>query len=145
MSKIEDVEDAGGEDRVGSSSIRSKLHRWSCKCLRLRSVRRASSHLVEVLKFPVLLALFMMLGSVVLGSMGLGYYLFGWVGVVVGVVLSSSWVLVLVLRDFVRQLRILRITKGVEDGWRTPDRDYAEAMAYIVARAERERSKLIRV
>jgi len=145
VSKIEDVEDAGGEDRIDTSSIRSKLHRWSRKCLRLRSVRRASSHLVEVLKFPVLLGLFMMLGSVVLCSMGLGYYLFGWVGVVVGVVLSSSWVLVLLLRDFVRQLRIFRITRGVEDAWRVPDADYAKAVAYIVACAERERNKLTRV
>jgi uncharacterized membrane protein len=145
VSEIEDVANEIGEDRIGFASIRSKLCRWSRKRLRFRSVCRASAHLVEVFRIPVLLALFMMLGSVVLCSMVLGYSLFGWVGVVVGVVLSSSWVLVLLLRDYIRQLRIFWITRGVEDGWRTPDAKYVKAVAYIVECAERQKLKSVRV
>ena len=109
------------------------------------TVSRETAHLVEVFKIPVLLALFMLLGSVVLCSMVLGYSLFGWVGVVVGAVLSSSWVLVLLLKDYIRQLRIFWITRGVEDGWRTPDAKYVKAVAYIVECAERQKLKSVRV
>lgn len=103
-----------------SRRVRCSFSRKSIRRLALHHLSRLNV-VAECLALPLRLSLVGLEGLVILSSVALGYMWAGLVGCTAALVLSHTWLWILLLGEAVRKARLVMRTRGVKDGWETEE------------------------
>jgi hypothetical protein len=100
---------------------------------------------VKDLRWTIGLVLFWADIIALVAGLMFGGLLYGPMGAGLGCLISQSGLIGLLLKDWLRKLWIQRRTRGIMDGYETPQDRFEEALDYVTRAADKERAKTQRI